>query len=432
MPLKGFTVTKKFGDSKKRILFKDCVFSWNETFKDEDIKYPAQIFIEFTNYLQNKYHSGVFGEYWRKNSLREDRSEEETYKRETKSFEGGSSIDLTFYVPSDVTKEQVLQDIKSFESRYPNQLRIGIDMKKSTKEQYNKIGGMTYSNLLSFHKKNKSRYPNTETQLERAIEEFKKKYNRDPDTNNKEDREEIAKLSDFLSLVRGSGDAFNIAKRLFKLNWGTEPNLDDEDDREELLMLYNMNQEGYRGYYTVAVVMEFAIPIFSPKYEDRKIINLRNYYIHDSKQNEGDNKMKKDADPRLELVEKIKMKEHPDYKNNKYDLNDDFVVYSDYQFNSYPKEGLLKLDWVATDLSEDGYTSEEAMKWDNQKIVNYLQNIIDNDPYSASIQGLVDLNTIDGLKRILKRAWDWNGEDNSVNDSKQEQICDSFSKRYNK
>lgn len=126
------------------------------------------------------------------------------------------------------------------------------------------------------------------------------------------------------------------------------------------------------------------------------------------------------TDSKSELVEKIKLKGHPDYKNNKYDPNDDFVVYSDYQFKSYSKEDLLKADWVTEEyLSEDGYTPEELMKWDNQKIANYLQNAIDNNSYSAAVQALVDVNTTDGLKRILKRANAWNDDKNSTTDSKQ-------------
>jgi len=125
------------------------------------------------------------------------------------------------------------------------------------------------------------------------------------------------------------------------------------------------------------------------------------------------------TDSKSELVEKIKLKGHPDYKNNKYDPNDDFVVYSDYQFKSYSKEDLLKADWVTEEyLSEDGYTPEELMKWDNQKIANYLQNAIDNNSYSAAVQALVDVNTTDGLKRILKRANAWNDDEDLTEDSK--------------
>lgn len=368
MPLKGFTVTKKFGDSKKRILFKDCMVCLDETFKDEKVKYPAQTFVEFANYLQNKYHSGVFGEVWQSEN------------------DGTSWLKMVCYVPTEVKNKVVKEDIMNYDNANPNVDIIIEKLPQSGKGAYNTLP--TYKALYEMSK------------------------NRDPNGD--------------------SDTPLDTAIKLFRLNWNAEPDLNDPDDQEELLLLYNMEQESYHGWYPVDIRMKFKTDIFSPKYEDRDYINLDRFYIHDSKENKEDSKMKKDADPRLELVEKIKMKEHPDYKDGKYDPNDDFVVYADYQFKSYSKEGLLKSDWVAADLSEDGYTSEEAMKWDNQKIVNYLQNIIDNDPYSASVQGLVDLNTIDGLKRILKRAWDWNGEDNLTEDSKQEQICDSFSKRYNK
>ena len=107
MPLKGFEV--------KRITFKDSVsFQFNEIIKDEKINYPAKIFKEFAEYLNSKYHSGVFGDNF------------------TRKGKNASSINLVFYVPSDFTKDEVLKDIKDFEEKYPELIGIDVKMPRTT------------------------------------------------------------------------------------------------------------------------------------------------------------------------------------------------------------------------------------------------------------------------------------------------------------
>lgn len=259
MPLKGVKII----DSPKRITFFDRMpFRFKEVIKDEETVYPVQVFKDFVKYLNSKYHSGVYGDCF----VREGNNK--------------SRIELVFYVPGNIKKEEVIKDVKEFESKY-NGLTIDIKMNRSTQEQYNTLGAK-FSDLVSFHKKDKRENPDKTSKLEKCIAEFTKLYNREPDLESQEDQKKIENLSTWLSLNWVEG-GLDIAKKLFKLNWGTEPNLDSEEDRDELILLYNMNQEGYQSHYTVDAVMHFNTPIFSPKTADRQQIDLFDYYVHDSK-----------------------------------------------------------------------------------------------------------------------------------------------------
>lgn len=413
MPLKGFK------DSKKRITFLDCKLHLD----DEPIKgktiYPSQILKAFSNYLEKLYGVPLVAERWEK-------------KNE------GSEISLFFYVPATYATDneinsKVQSDVQKFENRFSNYVKIVVDPIQSIKLQYNKID-KDYQKLISLQATNRRNNPNKPTQLERAKELFRIKNKKEFDENNPEDLKKLEFLANWESL-KNQPEALQIASRLFRLNWGSDPNLEDEDDQEELLLLYNMNQDELQTYYTVNATMYFNSSEFSRKrqYEGRTQINLFNKYLPDSKKI-----MKKDEDPRLELVEKIKLKCPSDSRDVHYNLNDEIITYGDYEFRSWSRDEMI--DWVVNEsgiehLDHTPYIFEELNKLNNQQLVDTIRKEMDRDEYAQQVNSMIDLNTIDGLKTILNGIADidWDDEDDDfIEDAKQKQICDSFSKRYNK
>jgi len=413
MPLKGFK------DSKKRITFLDCKLHLD----DEPIKgkviYPSQILKAFSNYLEKLYGVPLVAERWEK-------------KNE------GSEISLFFYVPATYATDneinsKVQSDVQKFENRFSNYVKIVVDPIQGIKLQYNKID-KDYQKLISLQATNRRNNPNKPTQLERAKELFRIKNKKEFDENNPEDLKKLEFLANWESL-KNQPEALQIASRLFRLNWGSDPNLEDEDDQEELLLLYNMNQDELQTYYTVNATMYFNSSEFSRKrqYEGRTQINLFNKYLPDSKKI-----MKKDEDPRLELVEKIKLKCPSDSRDVHYNLNDEIITYGDYEFRSWSRDEMI--DWVVNEsgiehLDHTPYIFEELNKLNNQQLVDTIRKEMDRDEYAQQVNSMIDLNTIDGLKTILNGIADidWDDEDDDfIEDVKQKQICDSFSKRYKK
>lgn len=162
--------------------------------------------------------------------------------------------------------------------------------------------------------------------------------------------------------------------------------------------------------------------------------------IHDiifnhSEKIKGDSKMKKDEDPRLELVDNIKnymLVRH-------YDLNDKFIAGCiDERFlDSFNKKEII--DSLIESLenwyeSEDENFNEECIQKlknnpSDEFIFKLHQMIWGKENPEIDVENFLYYNTVENLKKIYSK-YAKGIKDNLTNDSKQQDICDSFSKRY--
>lgn len=287
---------------------------------------------------------------------------------------GDSSIvTLVYYVPIKFTKEEIEADVKAFENQYED---LKIEIKINTPQQ------------------------------------------------------EFNTYTDFKKGLLNQPWNLELAKKLFRLNWHSEPNLDDPDDQEELLILFNMNQESYHEYYVVDATMYFNIPDFAKNRIGEKNIDLHVYHV-------GDSKMKKDEDPRLELVDKIKNYSN-EYEVLEYNLDDDYFIYDEIDYSFYTKNKKSFENWLkgliidVLDPREKKELNELIEDFNKENNIYPLNKIIDKFLYHFGFPGVPVLyaNTAEGLKEAYEFVQERFDSDPSLNDSKQKQICDSFSKRY--
>lgn len=187
----------------------------------------------------------------------------------------------------------------------------------------------------------------------------------------------------------------------------------DVNDLDSTFKEILANEFSNPEYYLDPVTdRETAIQIHN---EVAKLLGLEEYLLNEDDLTE-DSKMKKDVDPRLELVKKIwdyiKEYDDSDYTSD-WNSNDRICGWFDYIFKSLKDEDIAEL------LDKP---LEEIKKTPTKQLLKELKEI-ENDFYNTTY----DANDLEGITRIYNCYFK---DKNLTNDSVQKQICDSFNKRY--
>jgi uncharacterized membrane-anchored protein YjiN (DUF445 family) len=190
----------------------------------------------------------------------------------------------------------------------------------------------------------------------------------------------------------------------------------------------NFNLEKVKDFINKNITTDWDIKLNTPENLEKVILDL----IKDNLK--GDSKMKKDSDPRLELVEKIKnymLIRH-------YDLNDKFIAGCiDERFlDSFNKKEIIDLliepleNWYESE--DENFNEECIQKLKNNPSDEFIfklhQMIWGKENPEMDVENFLYYNTVENLKKIYSKCGKW--VDDLTEDSKQKEICDSFSKRY--
>lgn len=170
--------------------------------------------------------------------------------------------------------------------------------------------------------------------------------------------------------------------------------------------------------------------------EVAKLLGLEEYLLNEDDLTE-DSKMKKDVDPKLELVDKIKNYSN-EYEVLEYNLDDDYFIYDEIDYSFYTKNKKSFENWLkglivdVLDPREKKELNKLIEDFNKENNIYPLNKIIDKFLYHFGFPGVPVLyaNTVEGLKEAYEFVQERFDSDTSVNDSKQKQICDSFNKRY--
>lgn len=190
---------------------------------DEDIKviYPKEVFEAFKNYFNNLYQSEV------------------VYADAFVIDEGDKShLDLTVYVPGELTRDDFLDDLADFTEDYP-EVKAEIIKRWPKEEKQSKQG-------ISMAKSAKAAY---------------------------QERTSFEKLKP---------EELEVAKKLFFEEYGRQFNEEDEFDKEDIVLLFNEKQKENQEWYPAQVRLTFKVGKFDVN-KEKNIDFLSDKNIKNSK-----------------------------------------------------------------------------------------------------------------------------------------------------